>query len=158
MKCCFTIRTPNTWRKGGHISYGSIVLYRATTFCRQNRILHPIMDPQLVWGKKPCLFSEVSSVFWSHRSPWIFLGQVSSWKRSIMGGGGWNPGSTGPDEAQSVLCCRDEGRWGVPGWGWWGGGAEVVGHESTGPGVALNVPCCHSISAPRKGIHFYLWA
>lgn len=31
----------------GHISSGAIRLYRDTIFCKQNRILHSVMDHQL---------------------------------------------------------------------------------------------------------------
>lgn len=74
----------------GRISYGTIMLYRATIFCKQNRILHPIMDHQLallVRKKKYRLLSEVRSMFWFCKSPWIFLARSSQFVK--MQWSGW---------------------------------------------------------------------
>lgn len=96
----------------GHISYGTIMLYRATIFCKQNRILHPVMDHQLallVWKEKNPIHSQKLAPCFGFIRPHgsFFLGQVSSWKRSGVGDGGrgvgWvtgeEPHEHGPDTA-----------------------------------------------------------
>lgn len=86
--------TLNIWRTQGwliqlgHISVDAIMLCQATILCKQNKMLHPLMDDQLTLAvqKHSCLLSEHNSVFQFYASPRIFLSRESQFKKEEQSG------------------------------------------------------------------------